>query len=271
MIYLLFWIPSSLFFFFYKEKFTCQIFSPIQMWVLVLLEWLSSVIQKSGCPARCSLSHQLWGFFCSFVFLWNYIHLSLHTHDARSFPQQNPVCIPWMKVRGLQTGQCGCLYEKNRMLLRCLYIPCRTEFVWYLRSHRFDSRGIYGRCKNFTFLLMVRRCKGRRPACLTLEQEPRSSSHFNCPLVAHPILNMLTPTAQRTWKKTSRLVKNLRFRYHISGHLQKRWIKCWYWRRVFFSFSSIYLPSFQTNIGCLWGKNHTFVTEMSSAKELIIR
>lgn len=32
---------------------------------------------------------------------------------------------------------------------RRLYIPCRTEFVWWRQSHRFDSRGVYGRWKIF--------------------------------------------------------------------------------------------------------------------------
>lgn len=35
------------------------------------------------------------------------------------------------------------------VICRRLYIPCRTEFVWSPHSHRFDSRGVYGRWKTF--------------------------------------------------------------------------------------------------------------------------
>lgn len=59
----------------------------------------------------------------------------------------------WLQGRGqgwLWTGVS--VLGGSRSLSRCLYIPCRTEFVWCPHSHRFDSRGIYGRCKNFTFL-----------------------------------------------------------------------------------------------------------------------
>lgn len=44
---------------------------------------------------------------------------------------------------GLGVGSVAC---------RRLYIPCRTEFVWSNHSHRFDSRGVYGRWKNFDLL-----------------------------------------------------------------------------------------------------------------------
>ena len=38
---------------------------------------------------------------------------------------------------------------------RRLYIPCRTEFVWWIHSHRFGSRGVYGRWKNFDLIHLL--------------------------------------------------------------------------------------------------------------------
>lgn len=63
---------------------------------------------------------------------------------------------------------CGYMrLEVAGVACRRLYIPCRTEFVWCNHGHRFDSRGVYGRWKNFDLLtpdqevLGPRKCGGQ--------------------------------------------------------------------------------------------------------------
>ena len=51
---------------------------------------------------------------------------------------------------------------------RRLYIPCRTEFVWWNLGHRFDSRGVYGRWQNFDWLAFIGSCVVRAQAIVTV-------------------------------------------------------------------------------------------------------